>query len=194
MADLEQIKELRKLTGVSLSQCKKALEETKGDLEKSKEILRKWGESLANKVSGRETGEGIIGSYIHSDKKIGVMIELRCETDFVARNEEFQQLAHDLAMHVAAFAPLFVSEDQIPEEILEKEKEIYMEQFAESKKPKEIMDKMIEGKLKKYKEGNCFLDQPFVKDEKKKVIDVINEYVAKLGENISVTQFVRLEI
>jgi len=194
MADLDQIKKLREITGVSLAQCGKALEQSKGDLEASQEILRKWGEDLAGKVAGRNAGQGIIDAYIHSNKKIGVLLELRCETDFVARNEDFKNLAHDLAMQVAAFNPLYVKEDEIPQEILEKEREIYREQFAASGKPKEILDKMIEGKLGKFKEGICLLKQPFAKDQNKKVEDIIKETIAKLGENIFVKRFVKLDL
>ena len=194
MENIEKIKELRQITGVSLSLCKKAVEEAQGDLEKAKELLRKWGEDLASKKSSRETGEGIIDAYIHSNKKIGVLIELRCETDFVARNEEFQKLAHDLAMHIAAMGPKYVKEENIPEEELNKEREIYKEQFEKTGKPPEIIDKMIEGKLKKYKENISLLSQPFVKEPQKTVGQVIKEYITKLGENISVKRFVRFEI
>ncbi|MCD5396313.1 MAG: elongation factor Ts [Candidatus Pacebacteria bacterium] len=194
MENIEKIKELRGLTGVSLSLCKKAIEEAEGDLEKAKELLKKWGEDLAEKKSQRETGEGIIDAYIHSNKKIGVLIELRCETDFVVRNEEFQKLAHDLAMHIAAMKPKYVKEEDIPEEELHKEREIYKEQFEKTQKPQEIIEKMVEGKLKKYKESIVLLDQIFVKDPKKTVKEVINEYIAKLGENISVKRFIRFEI
>lgn len=194
MENIEKIKELRQITGVSLSLCKKAVEEAQGDLEKAKELLRKWGEDLASKKSSRETGEGIIDAYIHSNKKIGVLIELRCETDFVARNEEFQKLAHDLAMHIAAMVPKYVKEEDIPEEELNKEREIYKEQFEKTGKPPEIIDKMIEGKLKKYKENISLLSQPFVKEPQKTVGQVIKEYITKLGENISVKRFVRFEI
>lgn len=194
MSSIEQVKQLRQETGVSISQCKKAIEEAKGDIDKAKELLRKWGEDLAGKKAGRTTGEGIIDSYIHSNKKIGVLIELRCETDFVARNEEFKNLAHDLAMQVAAFEPLFIKEDEIPEEAIEKERVIYKEQFAKKGKPPEIIEKMVEGKLKKYKENICLLTQPFVKDQTRKVEDIIKEHVAKLGENISIKSFTRFEI
>lgn len=194
MADLDQIKKLREITGVSLAQCRKALEQSKGDLEAAQEILRKWGEDLAGKVSGRNAGQGIIDAYIHSNKKIGVLLELRCETDFVARNEDFKNLAHDLAMQVAAFNPLYVKDDEIPQDVLEKERNIYREQFAASGKPKEILDKMIEGKLAKFKEGICLLKQPFAKDQNKKVEDIIKETIAKLGENIFVKRFVKLDL
>jgi len=194
MADLEQIKKLRELTNVSLAQCKKALEQTSGDIEKAQEILRKWGEDLAGKVSGRNAGQGIVDAYIHTNKKMGVLIELRCETDFVARNEDFRALAHDLAMQVAAMNPLYVKEEDIPKEVLDKERTIYQEQFASTGKPKEILDKMIEGKLSKFKEGICLLKQPLVKDPSKKVEDAIKACIAKLGENIYVEKFIKIEI
>lgn len=194
MQDIQQIKRLREETCVSLSQCKKALEEGKGDLEKAKEILKKWGEDVAQKKSMRLTSSGIIGDYVHSNKKIGVLIELRCETDFVARNDAFQALAHEIAMHIAAFSPFYVSEEEIDPAVIEKEKEIYKEQFAKTNKPLEVLEKMLEGKLSKFKESICLLSQPFVKDEKRKVRDVINETIAKLGENISVKKFIRFEI
>jgi elongation factor Ts len=194
MVDLDRIKQLREITNVSLAQCKKALEQSNGDLEKAQEILRKWGEDLAGKVAGRKAGQGIVEAYIHSNKKLGVLLELRCETDFVARNEDFKTLAHDLAMQVAAANPLCVTEEEIGQEILDKEKAIYQEQFAASGKPKEIMDKMIEGKLAKYKEGICLVKQPFIKDQTKKVEDIIKACIGKLGENIFVKRFVKIEI
>ncbi len=194
MVDLELLKKLREETAVSLAQCKKALEEAGGDLNKAKELLRKWGEDLAEKKSQRETKEGIIGAYVHSNKKIGVLVEVLCETDFVARNEEFQKLAHDLAMHIAAMKPKFVSPDDIPEEVLEKEKEVYRAQLEKENKPPEIIDKILEGKLKKFKEENSLLTQPFVKNPDRTVKEIINEYISKLGENITVRNFVRLEI
>lgn len=194
MKDIEKIKELREITGVSLSLCKKALEESNGDIEKAKEILRKWGEDLAEKKSSRKTSQGIIEAYIHSNKKIGVLVELRCETDFVARNQKFQELAHDLAMHIAAMKPKYIKEEDIPEEELQKEREIYREQFEKTGKPKEIIQKMIEGKLKKYKDEVVLLNQPFVKNPQKRIKDLIGEYIAALGENISVERFIRFEI
>jgi elongation factor Ts len=194
MVDIEKIKQLREETGISLGQCKKALEEADGDLERAKEILRKWGEDLAGKKTGRQTDQGIVDAYIHSNKRIGVLIELRCETDFVARNQEFQKLAHDLAMQIAAMRPLYVKPEDIPEELLLREKEIYQAQFAQTGKPEELVGQMVEGKLKKYKEEISLLTQPFVKDQAKTVQDVINEYIARLGENIKVSRFQRFEI
>lgn len=194
MDQIEQIKKLREETCVSLSQCKKAIEEAGGNLEKAKEILKKWGEDVAQKKSMRATSAGIIESYIHSNKKIGVLVELRCETDFVARNPEFQKLAHDIAMHIAASNPIYISEDDINPEFLEKERKIYLERFAKEKKPPQVLEKMIEGKMAKFKEGICLLTQPFVKDDSKTVKDVINEAISKIGENISVKRFTRFEI
>lgn len=194
MDQMGQIKKLREETCVSLSQCKKALEESGGDLEKAKEILKKWGEDVAQKKSMRATSAGIIESYIHSNKKIGVLIELRCETDFVARNQDFQNLAHEIAMHIAAFNPLYISEEEISPEVLENEKRIYSEQFANEKKPPQILEKMIEGKMAKFKQGICLLTQPFVKDDSKTVKEIINGAIAKIGENISVKKFIRFEI
>jgi len=194
MESLDLIKQLRQETGVSLAQCKKAIEQAQGDIEKAKELLRKWGEDLAEKKSSRATKEGIIEAYIHSNKKIGVLVELRCETDFVAKNPEFQELAHDLALHIAAMKPQYVTEEDIPQEVLNKEKEIYREQFANSGKPEEIIQKIIEGKIESFKKEITLLNQPFVKDNTKTVKEVINEYISKLGENITINKFVRLEI
>ena len=194
MADIEKIKQLREQTSVSLGQCKKALEEADGDLEKAKELLRKWGEDVADKKSSRQTSQGVIEAYIHSNKKVGAMIELRCETDFVAKNKDFQELAHSLAMQIVAMKPLYVKPEDVPQEVLEKEKEIYKAQLADSNKPKEILDKILEGKLNKYKNEVSLLTQPFIKDQKRLVKDIINEYISVLGENIVVERFERFEI
>lgn len=194
MSSLEAIKKLREKTGVSLSLCKKALDETGGDIEKAKELLRIWGQDLAGKRGGRSTAQGVIEAYIHANKKIGVLVELRCETDFVARNKDFQDLAHELALQVAATNPLYVGPEDIPTEVIEKEKEIYQGQAKKEKKPKAVMNKIIEGKLEKYKKSACLLFQPYIRDETKTIQDLINEYIAKIGENIAVGKFVRLEI
>ena len=194
MTDIEKIKQLREETSVSLGQCRKALEEAGGDLEKAKELLRKWGEDVADKKSSRQTSQGVIEAYIHSNKKVGAMIELRCETDFVAKNKDFQELAHSLAMQVAAMKPLYVRPEDVPQEVLDKERVIYQAQLAEEKKPKEILDKILEGKLKKYKNEVSLLTQPFIKDQKRLVKDIINEYISVLGENIVVERFERFEI
>lgn len=194
MVTISQIKQLREETGISVTECKKALEKTNGDLEKAKEVLRKWGQDLAGKKSSREAKEGIIETYIHSNKKIGVLVEMHCETDFVARSEDFKTLAHDLCLHITASNPFYLKEEDILEEEIRREREIYKEQFSGTGKPEKIVEKMIEGKLKKYKEGICLLTQPFVKSPDKTVQDVLNEYIAKLGENITVKKFVRFEI
>jgi len=177
-----------------LADCKKALEETGGDIEKAKEVLRKRGEAVAQKKGERSVGAGIIDSYIHSNKRLGVMIELDCETDFVARSEDFQNLAHELCLQIASMSPLFVKEEDIPEEILKKEKEIYEEQVKALNKPKEIVEGIIKGKLERYKKENCLLNQPWIKEEDKTIQNLINEYIAKTGENILVKRFVRYEL
>ncbi|MEA3453031.1 MAG: elongation factor Ts [Patescibacteria group bacterium] len=191
---IDKIKQLRQETGVSLSLCKKALEETGGEAEKAKELLRKWGQDLAGKRGGRDTREGVVASYIHANKKIGVLVDLRCETDFVARNEDFQALAHEIALHIAALNPLYVSSEDIPEEIIEKEKEIYREQMMKENKPKDVMQKIIEGKIEKFKKGVCLTHQAYIKDDAKTIQDLVNETISKLGENIGIGQFTRIEI
>lgn len=194
MISIEKIKQLREETAVSMAECKKALEQSKGDLNKAKEILRKMGEQLANKKQSREAGEGIIEAYIHTNKKIGVLLDIRCETDFVARSKEFQELAHDLVLQIAGMKAEYVKEEDIPKEVLEKEREIYTAQFAKMDKPEEIKKKMVEGKINKFKKEVCLLTQPFIKDPSKTIKDIIHSYIAKLGENIVVKRFVRYEI
>lgn len=189
-----QIKQLRDITLASIMDCKEALEEAGGNVEEAKEVLLKKGKNIAMKKSSREAVEGIVHSYIHSNNKIGALLELNCETDFVARNKEFIELAHDLAMHIAAMDPHYLSLEDIPEEILKREGEIYKEQLVNSGKADDIIEKAIEGKIKKYSEEVCLLTQPFVKDQDKTVSDLINEYIAKLGENIKVGKFIRYEI
>jgi elongation factor Ts len=191
---LDQIKKLRQETGVSIIECKKALEESNGDLEKARELLRKWGKELAGKRSGREVGAGIIETYIHPDKRVGVMLDLRCETDFVAKSDDFQRLAHELSLQIASMKPDFVNSEDIPKEKLEKEKEIYREQLKDSGKPKEVTKKIIEGKLENYKKESSLMSQTWVKDSKKTIKELMDEYIAKLGENIMVNSFVRYEI
>ena len=194
MASISQIKQLREETGVSISECQKALDESRGNIEKAKEILRQWGKELANKRSGREARHGFIKSYIHPNEKIGVLLDIRCESDFVARSDEFKKLANELSLQIAAMNPLFLTEEEITEEFLDGERKIYQEQFRNSGKPQKIVDQIIEGKLKKYKEEIVLLSQPWVKDENKKISDLINEYISKIGENIIVKRFVRFEI
>ena len=195
MADVNatMVKELREKTGAGMMDCKKALAESNGDFAKAEEYLRKKGISGAAKKAGRIAAEGLVGSYVHGGK-IGVVVEVNCETDFVARNEAFQQLVKDLAMQVAAMKPSYVRREEIPAEVLEKEKEIERHKLREQKKPEAIMDKIITGKLEKYFETHCLVDQPWIKDDKKKIHELITENVAKIGENISVRRFVRYEV
>ena len=194
MVSAQQVQQLRELTACGMMECKKALETANGNIEKAVEILRTTGAAKAVKKAEREASAGIIESYIHAGGKVGVLLELHCETDFVAQNEMFRQLAHDLALHIAGMDPLYVSADDIPKEVKENESRIYREQFADSGKPAEIVDKIIEGKIQAYAQDVALLEQSFVKDQDKKVKDVLNEYIAKLGENIQVGGFTRYEI
>lgn len=189
-----QVKELRDKTGISMMECKSALAEAAGDLEKAIEILRKKGIAKATKKSGRATGQGLIGSYIHHGGKIGVLIEVNCETDFVARTADFQDLLKDLAMHVAAANPLYIDREEIPPEVVGKEREIYREQAAGTGKPAAVLDKIVDGKLEKFFKEVCLLEQAFVKEESKSIRDLIHEKVAKLGENIQVRRFQRYQL
>jgi len=191
---IDQIKKLRAETGISISECKEALDSAQGDLEKAKEFLKKKGREIAANKSAREAHQGIIESYIHANGKVGVLIELRCESDFVAKSEQFQELARELAMQIAAMSPIYVREEDIPEEVVEKEKEIYQEQMKGSNKPAEIAEKIISGKLEKWYSEVVLLRQKWIKDDSKTVQDLINGLVSKLGENIEVAQFTRFEI
>jgi len=194
MITINQIKQLRQETGVSISECKKALEESNGDIEKAKEILRKWGKDLAGKKKEREANQGIVEAYVHPNRKVGAMLGLRCESDFVARSEEFQNLAHEICLQITAMNPSFVREEDIPEHFLDGKKKIYSEQVKDSGKPQKIVDQIIEGKLKKYKEEICLLSQAWIKDDTKTINDLVNEAIAKIGENIVVERFSRYEI
>lgn len=194
MASIDQIKKLRKVTGASIIECKKALGEARGDIELAKEILRKWGRDFAGKKTERETKEGIIEGYIHPNKKIGVLIEIHCESDFVANCEDFKKLAHEICLQIAAMNPLFLKEGDVPDEFLARERKIYWEQLKDSGKPKKIIDEIVEGKLKKYKEKISLLSQPWIRDETKKIQELINEYIARLGENIIIKRFIRYQI
>lgn len=194
MINAKLVQQLRDQTGAGMMECKKALEEAGGDSDKAREILRKSGAAKALKKSERSAEAGTIEAYIHPGGRVGVLLKLQCETDFVARNELFGQLAHDLALHIAGMTPLYVSSDDISEEIKESERRLYREQFAGSGKSEEIFAKIIEGKMQAYAAEVSLLEQPFVKDQDKKVKDVIQEYVVKLGENIRVAGFTRYEI
>jgi elongation factor Ts len=194
MVSIDQVKQLREETDVSVSECKKALIQANGDLEKAKEILRKWGQDLSGKRVEKEVKQGIIHSYIHPNKKVGVLLEIRCESDFVARSEEFQKLAHEVCLQIAAMKPLFLKEEDIPELFLDGEKKIYQEQFKNSGKPQKIVDQIIEGKLKKYKEEISLLSQPWIKDETKTIKNLLDDFISKTGENVVLRNFSRFEI
>ena len=190
----EHVKELRERTGIGMMECKTALEESAGDLDKAIEILRKKGYARAKDKAERAAHEGLIGSYIHMTGKIGVLVEVNCETDFVARNDEFKELAKNIAMHIAAANPKYVAPADIPAEVLEQERAIVREQFKDSKKPAEIVAKIVEGKLSKFYEEVCLLEQPFIKDDKIKIKDLVTQFIAKFKENTKVSRFVRFEI
>ena len=188
------VKELREMSGAGMMDCKKALTEASGDLEKAIDILRKTGMAKARKKSGRSTKEGIILPYIHPGAKLGVLLEINCETDFVANTDDFKNLSKDIAMHIAASAPMSVTREEIPQETLEREKEIYADQARQSGKPENIIEKMTEGRLNKFYQENVLLEQTFVKDPDKTVADLITETVAKLGENILISRFSRFQL
>jgi elongation factor Ts len=188
------VKELREETGAGVLDCKKALEISDGDFARAVEHLREKGLAAAAKRADREAKEGVIESYVHAGSRVGALLELNCETDFVARTEEFRQLAHDLAMQVVAVSPQYLSEEDIPAEVLEAEKNKYRAQFADSGKPDHILDRIIEGKLNKFYEEVCLLEQPFIKDGDLTIQEVITQAIAKLGENIVVRRFARFEL
>lgn len=191
---MDMIKELRERTGAGVMDAKTILAEAKGDMSKAIELMRKKGEKVALKKKDRQASEGVIGHYIHSNGKVAALVELACETDFVARNDAFKNLAHELAMQVAAINPTYVSAEEVPEDVKAKEKEIYKEQLKNEGKPEAMLEKIAEGKLQKFYEEMCLLNQPFFKDEKKTVQDLITEAVTQLGENIRINRFVRLSM
>lgn len=190
----QQVKELRDKTGAPMMDCKAALTEARGNLADAETVLRKRGLASAQKRAGRATLEGLVGSYIHAGGKIGVMIELNCESDFVARTDEFRSLAHDLAMHIAAADPRFIRKEEVTPEILEKEKEIYRAQALASGKPEKIVDRIVTGKMEKFYEEVCLLEQHFVKDPGQTVEQVVASCIGKLGENITVRRFARFKV
>lgn len=191
---IEKLKQLRDETGISIMECKKALEQAEGDLQKAKKILREKGQQIIKDKATRNVAQGIIESYIHSNRKIGVLLELRCETDFVAKSKEFRELAHELCLQIAAGRPLYIKPEEIPEDFLEKERKIYEKQLENSGKPEKIISQIIEGKLQKYKQEISLLTQEWVKDSSKTIEQLIGDYVAKLGEKIEVARFTRYEI
>lgn len=194
MASTALIKELRQKTGAGMLDCKKALEKTNDNLEKAIENLREKGLAAAAKKSSRIAAEGVVESYIHLGGKIGVLVEVNCETDFVAKNEDFRSFVRDIAMHIAASNPVYLSKEDVPEEVLEKEKSILKTQALNEGKPEKIIDKMVEGRIKKYYQEFCLLEQSFVKDPDKKIIDIINEKISVIGENIKLRRFVRYQM
>ena len=187
----KMVKELREKTGAGIMDCKKALKECDGDLEKAADYLKKKGIADASKKSSRVAAEGAIGSYIHMGGKIGVIIEVNCETDFVAKTDEFKELVHNLAMQVAASNPLYVRREEVPADVIEKEREVYRTQALESGKPEKIVDKIVDGKIDKYFSEICLMEQKYIKDTDKTVEEIIKETIAKTGENIVVRRFTR---
>ena len=188
------VKQLREKTGAGMMECKKALVETKGDLEAAEVHLRKAGIASATKKSTRSTKQGVIGSYIHAGAQIGVMIEVNCESDFVARTEDFQELVHDLAMQVAAADPQVVRREDVTQAALDKERDIARSRAIADGKPEKILDKIVEGRLAKYFEEVCLMEQPFIKENTTTIADLVKGKIAKLGENISVARFVRFKV
>jgi len=198
MADVQitasQVKELRDKTGAGMMDCKKALQETDGDLQAAEEFLRKQGIQKAAKKAGRSANDGLVHSYIHGGGRIGVLVEVNCETDFVARTDDFQEFCNEIAMQIAAANPLFVSRDDVDPELVEKEREIYAEAAKNEGKPENVIERIVEGKIGKYYEQVCLLEQPYIRDTDKTVEELLKETIANLGENIQVARFTRYEL
>lgn len=190
----KMVMQLREKTGAGIMDCKGALTECNGDMDKAIDFLRKKGLATASKRAGRAMTEGIVESYIHTDSKLGVLVEVNCETDFVAKNDDFKVFAKNIAMHIAATNPVGIRPEDVSEEIINKEKEIYRGQVLEMGKPEKIADKIVEGKLKKYFKENCLMDQDYVRNPEMTIADLLNEMIAKIGENISIKRFVRFKI
>jgi elongation factor Ts len=190
----EMVRKLREETGAGMMECKSALVEAQGDTEKARDVLRKKGLASAAKKAGRTANEGMVGTYIHPGAKVGVLVEVNCETDFVAKTPQFQNLVKDVAMHIAATSPLYVGKEQVPAEVLDKEKEIYKAQAAAAGKPANVQEKIAEGKVSQYYKDFCLLEQPFVKDDKKTVGQLVQEQIAVLKENIVVRRFSRFKV
>ena len=194
MVTIDQIKQLRDETGVSPVEIKKALAEANGNVEKAKDLLRIWGQKVLNKKTSRETKAGLIEAYLHSNATTGVLLDIRCETDFVAKSPDFKNLAHEVCLQIAAMKPIYVKEEEIPEEFLAGETKIYEEQIKESGKPENIVKQILEGKLKKYKDEICLMSQTWIKDDSKTIKNLVEDTVAKVGENIEIKKFARYEI
>lgn len=196
MADItaQMVKQLRDRTGAGILECKKALQETGGNMDEAVVVLRKWGLASAAKKASRSTKQGLIGSYIHAGSQIGVLVEVNCETDFVARTDEFRELVHDIAMQVAAADPKYIRREDVPAEVVEKEREIQRARVLAEGKPPQVADKIVEGRLAKFFEEVCLYDQPFIKDNTITVGDLIKTKIAKIGENITVSRFVRFKV
>ena len=196
MADItaQMVKELRERSGAGMMECKKALVEANGDIAEAELVLRKRGIAIAQKKAGREANEGVIGSYIHAGSKLGVLVEVNCESDFVARTEAFQELVHDIAMHIAAADPRFIRKEEVSQEAMDKEREVQRARALAEGKPASIVDKMVEGRMSKFYEEVCLYEQPFVKDNSIKVGQMITDSVAKMGENIAVGRMARFKI
>ena len=188
------VKELRGKTGAGILDCQNALKDTDSDIEKAIDLLRQKGLATAQKKAGRETKEGVISSYIHAGSKIGVLVEINCETDFVARNDEFQALVKDIALQIAAANPIYIQRENVPAEIIEREKNVYLGQAKEMKKPEAAWDKIIQGKLEKFYQEQCLVEQSFIKDPNSTIKEMLIEKIAKLGENISIARFTRYQL
>ena len=188
------VKELRERTGAGMMECKKALIEAKGDLAEGEVVLRKAGIASAGKKSSRATKQGLIGCYIHHGGQLGVMVEINCESDFVARTDDFQELVHDIAMHIAASDPKFIRKEDVTQDVMDKEKDIQRARALGEGKPEKMVDKIVEGRLAKYFEEVCLYEQPFIKENTTTISDLIKGKIAKLGENISVSRFVRFKV
>ena len=190
----KQVAELRNRTGAGMMDCKAALQESNGDMEAAVELLRKKGIMKAEKRGGREVREGLISSYIHHNGKVGVLVEVNCETDFVARTDDFKALVKSVAEHIAAMAPLAVDKDQIPSDVIERERRIYVEEVKQSGKPANLVDKIVEGKVEAFYKQNCLLSQPWVRDDKKTIGELVKEISGKTGENVQVRRFSRFQM
>jgi len=189
-----QVQELRQTTGAGMVECKKALTECEGDMEKAKDLLRKKGLATASKKSGRIAAEGQVHAYIHGGGRVGVLLEVNIETDFAARTEDFKELVHEIALHICASSPQYVTRDEVPPQVIEREKGIYAEQLRLEGKPEKAWEKIMEGKVKKFYSENCLMDQPYAFETKITITDMVNNVTAKIGEKISVRRFVRWEL